>query len=261
MATPRNNSVIRAFAILAAFDDRHREMGAAEVAARVGLTAATAHRFLLTLEGVGAVTRGADGRFQLGMTLADLGSRVAPHKVLADAATEHITRLVGALQETIHVAVMMDNMAVIVASEASTRALRIGSQVGRQLPTHCTALGKVLLSGLDETGLETYLGAVPLVRYTAKTITESAAFRRELARVRTHGFAEDNEETEEGLRAFSVPILDAGNEVRAALAVMGPSARLPDRDRDKIVRMLKATASDISARVFPVSVAQTTDAA
>lgn len=253
MATPKNLSVIRAFAILGAFDGEHREMGAAEVAAKVGFTPATTHRFLLTLEDLGAVTRTPGGRFQLGMTLADLGGRVAPHKVLADAAAEPIARLVRAFQETVHVAVLADGDVVIVASQASTRALRIETQVGRRLPAYCTALGKVLLAGLDDAGLDAYLAATTLGAKTARTITTQAALKRALALVREAGFADDNEETEDGLRAFSVPIADRDGIVRAALAVMGPSSRLNDRDRADVARTLATAAADIAARVFPAN--------
>lgn len=250
MATPKNNSVIRAFTILGAFDSQNREMGAAEVASKVGLTPATVHRFLLTLEGVGAVTRTADGRFQLGMTLADLGGRVAPDKVLADASVDEVRLLAEALHETIHVAVLIDHRVVIVASQASTRALRVHTQEGRRLPAYCTALGKVLLGDLDEDGLSAYLDAVPLERHTPATITSADDLRRELTAARAAGFARDREETEEGVRAFSVPVSDAEGTVRAALAVMGPTTRLTDDKESAIIARLAAGARAISARVF-----------
>jgi IclR family acetate operon transcriptional repressor len=88
VATPKNNSVLRAFAILSAFDDAAPEMSATEVADRVGLNPTTTHRFLLTLLDVGAVARTPSGRFRLGMVLADLGGRVMATTVLADAAAE-----------------------------------------------------------------------------------------------------------------------------------------------------------------------------
>ena len=62
MATPKNNSVLRAFAILRAFDEHSPEMTANEIATKTELNGATAHRFLLTLEDLGAVVRAPQGR-------------------------------------------------------------------------------------------------------------------------------------------------------------------------------------------------------
>ena len=124
MATPKNNSVLRAFAILRAFDEHAPEMTANEVAVKTGLNGATAHRFLLTLEDIGAVVRTPQGRFQLGMALADLGGRVSQYKVIADAAADHVATLVQELRETVHVAVLDGTWVVDVAMGSPARSLR-----------------------------------------------------------------------------------------------------------------------------------------
>ena len=250
MATPKNNSVLRAFAILRAFDERSPEMTAGEIAAKTGLNGATAHRFLLTLEDLGAVVRTPQGRFQLGMALADLGGRVSQYKVIADAGAEHVNALVQVLRETVHVAVLDGTRVVDVAKAEPARSLRIDAHLGRRLHAFCTAFGKVLLSGLDDDALSTYLEAVPLERKTDKTITDAKALRVEVAEVRRTGFAIDDEETEEGLYAVSVPIVDEAGNVRAALAVSGPTARLSGDRVGPAVETLARAALEIGQKLF-----------
>lgn len=252
MATPKNNSVLRAFAILRAFDERSPEMTAGEIAAKVGLNGATAHRFLLTLEDLGAVARTPQGRFQLGMALADLGGRVSRHKVIADAAADHVDALVRVLRETVHVAVLDGAWVVDVAKAEPARSLRIDAQLGRRLHAYCTAFGKVLLSGLDDRAMGAYLAAVPLERKTATTITDADALGREIAEVRRRGFAIDDEETEEGLYAISVPIVDTAGTIRAALAVSGPTARLSKDRVGPTVETLTRAADEIAHKLFRV---------
>jgi DNA-binding IclR family transcriptional regulator len=253
VATPKNNSVIRAFTILAAFDDRSPELSASEVAAKVGLNPATTHRFLLTLAEVGAVARTAAGKFRLGMILADLGGRVMGATVLADAAAEIVRGVSTAVRETTHIAILDGNVVVAIASAEPDRSLRIDTQVGRRLPAYCTAHGKALLAALDERALAAYLAATPLERKTPKTITAEADLRAELGRTRTRGHALDDEETEIGLRAVSVPIADARGRVRAAIAVSGPSGRLTDAYVAEILPRLKTAAGEISRSLYPLA--------
>ena len=90
-----------------------------------GLNGATAHRFLLTLEDLGAVVRAPQGRFQLGMALADLGGRVSQYKVIADASADRVAELVRVLRETVHVAVLDGIWVIDVAMAEPARSLRM----------------------------------------------------------------------------------------------------------------------------------------
>ena len=134
------------------------------------------------------------------------------------------------------------------------RSLRIDAHLGRRLHAYCTAFGKVLLSGLDDEALRAYLDAVPLERKTANTIIEPSALRNEIAEVRRAGFAVDNQETEEGLFAISVPIADPDGQVRAALAVSAPASRLSHDHVPPTVETLSRAASEIAAKLFRADV-------
>ncbi len=64
---------------------------------------------------------------------------------------------------------------------------------------------------------------------TPQTITDRGALAAEFYGVRRRGFATLIDEFEPGLRAVAVPVADGHDDVLAALAVSGPSARLPRR--------------------------------
>jgi IclR family pca regulon transcriptional regulator len=255
VATPKNNSVIRAFRILAAFDDRSPEMSAAEVAGKIGLNTATTHRFLLTLADVGAVARTAAGKFRLGMQLADLGSRVMRKTVLADAAGEVIRAVAAEVRETTHIAILVDNVVVAIAQAEPDRNLRIDTQVGRHLPAYCTGHGKTLLAALDDRALAAYFAATKLERKTPTTLTTERELRAELDRIRVRGHSVGDEETEIGLRSISVPIRDVQGVVRAAIAVSGPSSRMTDAYIKSILPRLKTAAADITHALYPLDAA------
>ncbi|RLA04639.1 MAG: IclR family transcriptional regulator, partial [Gammaproteobacteria bacterium] len=101
MATTHVQSVSRAFSILNAFDRQRTTLRSTEIAERVGLNNKTVHRFLLTLEAVGAVSRIGRGRFCLGMTLAELGSQVAINRVLNETAQPYLEHLASIFNESV----------------------------------------------------------------------------------------------------------------------------------------------------------------
>jgi DNA-binding IclR family transcriptional regulator len=80
----------------------------------------------------------------------------------------------------------------------SPASLRVNVQVGQASPLHCTALGKVLLA----------FGGVPLPGklepYTARTITDRSTLRKALEKVRSAGYAVDDEEFDPGVRCIAV---------------------------------------------------------
>lgn len=76
MATPRVQSVDRAFALLAQLAVPGGGRSLAMLAAGAGLTSATAHRLLVTLEANGAVVRSGTDGYRIGMrihALAQIG--------------------------------------------------------------------------------------------------------------------------------------------------------------------------------------------
>ena len=88
MGTPKNNSVIRAFEILNLISGDDRGFLPAEIANSMDMNLSTTHRFLLTLEEIGAVTRSAGNRYHLGLMVAELGRNVTRKDALAEAYKE-----------------------------------------------------------------------------------------------------------------------------------------------------------------------------
>jgi DNA-binding IclR family transcriptional regulator len=118
----------------------------------------------------------------------------------------------------------------------SEHTLTIAARVGRRLPVYCTASGRAFLALLPPEVAEPILDA-PLKPCTPGTITSSAKLRDELEATHQRGYALDDEEFEEGIRAVFAPFRDIDGHVIAALSMPGPldrchrsaCARLPVR--------------------------------
>jgi IclR family transcriptional regulator, acetate operon repressor len=128
-----------------------------------------------------------------------------------------------------------------------SKVVRATSRVGTSLPAHVTAAGKVLLAHLPPDRLDELLaGDLPAVTQRSKTSPTSV--RRELATVRKRGWAINDGESEDLLRAVAVLFPAAPNSggIDAAITVAGPSQRLTDARIEQIARVLQRAASDLS---------------
>ena len=93
--------------------------------------------------------------------------------------------------------------------------------VGRPVPLHCAALGKVLLAyGAAQ------LPPGRLEARTGRTLTSRAALEDDLREVRRRGYAVTDEELEPGLVAVAAPVFRDGAMVVGALSVTAPASRL-----------------------------------
>jgi DNA-binding IclR family transcriptional regulator len=65
--------------------------------------------------------------------------------------------------------------------------------------------------------------------------------------VRERGYAIDEEEIELGLKCVAAPVRNAADEVVAAISLSGPKFRLDGDEMKRIVRLVLAAASRVSA--------------
>ncbi|MCP4272574.1 MAG: IclR family transcriptional regulator [Gammaproteobacteria bacterium] len=226
MATTRVQSVTRAFSILNAFDKQRTTLTSTEIAARVGLNNKTVHRFLLTLEAVGAVSRMGRGRFCLGMTLAELGNQVAIHRVLNEISQPYLEHMAKLYNESVQVAVLDGTNIISIAHIPSTHSLTIGIREGKHWPAYCTAIGKVLLADMDDTTLKTFLADCKYEKRTVNTITNATDFMAHISDVRAQGFAINDQESDLGMRGIAIPIKNKNGHACAAMSLSGPTMRL-----------------------------------
>jgi DNA-binding IclR family transcriptional regulator len=117
---------------------------------------------------------------------------------------------------------------------------------GRQLPFHCSALGKVLTSELSEAELDQIIKEKGLPKYTEKTITDPVAFKQELAKVRSEGVARDRNEFIDGDNCSAVPVRGRDGRVIAGISVSALTSNMSVEEIEGAIPRLKDTASKIS---------------
>lgn len=251
-AYPGTQAVSRAVGLLKCFTAERPVLRLPDLARMAGLNKTTAYRLLSALENEGLVDRLPDRRgYRLGPELLALGSRVQGSAALRAAARAELQGLACATRETATLEVLVGRDVLILDEAIGDYVVGSMPSLGTRWPAHTTSTGKVILANLPPAALDGLL-AEPLSDHTPKTITDPAALRRELARVRERGWATAAEELEVGFVAVGVPVRGPGSEVIAALSVGGPKRRLtPERIRE-LLSLLPAAACRISERIgFP----------
>jgi DNA-binding IclR family transcriptional regulator len=243
-------SVERAIRILESFSLERPERGVNELGRELGLHKSTVSRLMVTLEQGGLLTRNPDTeRYRLGVDLIGLAAQVTSHMDVRWVARPLLRELSESCQETVNL-VVLDAGQVVNLEQFVPPARRIKSigWVGRRMPPHCTAAGKVLLAHLSQDGLASMLPP-ELDCFTPHTVTDLDELRQELVRVRQQGYATAEEELEAGLNAVAVPILNHTGQVQAAASVSGPAYRVTPGLFPVLAEQLIGTAAEISRRL------------
>jgi DNA-binding IclR family transcriptional regulator len=249
--TPINQSIVKAFALLKSFSSADEWLTTAELSRRANLPGASGYRLVQTLEKVGAVVRGARGRYRPGMLLVSLSQAVEVGAVLRDASDAILRDLSDRLELTVHMGVLEDGMVTYVAKHGRPSHFAAPTQVGAQLEAYCSGLGKVLLAGLPDAALERFLGDGAFVALTPFTITNKRALRAELARVRLQNYAVDQREILPEMHCIAVPIRNAEGATVAAISVSDRAERLEPHRRAKVLAELTSAARRISEKLYP----------
>ncbi|MDD2395951.1 MAG: IclR family transcriptional regulator, partial [Sphaerochaeta sp.] len=170
----QTSGVIRTIAILETLS-RHQTINLESLAKETKLPKATLLRFLSTLVNLGYVYRDPSDLYSLTLKMFSVGSHGLEHIDLIQIANPIAQKLCEELGETVHMGVLEDDEAVYILKKESSFTIRMYSRVGKTIPLYCTAIGKILLSDMNERELASYLGKVNLKPFTPNTLRDSQA--------------------------------------------------------------------------------------
>jgi DNA-binding IclR family transcriptional regulator len=221
MASDRSvvQSLDRALSILDVLRLSDSGLALGDIAGRSGLPKSTTHRLLATLARRALVLRDpGTGKYRLATkTYEPVGAGPGVRQVLEDLAT-----MSG---ETANLGALIGNEVLYVDRADSPHALRWQLGVGSRVPAHCSALGKAILASMPPGEAVRRLPR-RFEAFTARTLTNRAAFMDELARTRARRFAVDDEEFMDGVRCVAVAVGDdQTGGVAHAISLAGPAFR------------------------------------
>lgn len=240
-------SLAKGLNVLQCLAASEQPLSLSQVARAAGINNATATRCCHTLARLGYITRDANLRFHLAPTVLTLGYAAVRRLGWRQVAQQYMERLSQAIGETVNLSVLEGKELIYVGRINTARILTYDLEIGSRLPLHCTSMGKALLAFTPPSRLRALVGQLKFEPLTHRTITRAEDYLAELARVRSQGYAINDEELSVGLRSVSAPVLDAQGWAIAALNIAVPTKRYTREQVERVLaREAVATARQIS---------------
>ena len=218
----------------------HGAVGLGDLARALDLPKSTLHRICTVLVDRGWAVRDERGRFEPGLRALAIGSRTSDLPIVT-GFRQAVASLVAEHDETVCLAVLDGADSVFIAIEETSQPVRLMTWVGRRAPAFASASGRVLLAGWAPEAVAALLGEVDgLVTPTGRPVGGLAELQATLEGIRAAGYAENEEDTADGLWTASVPIVNGAGEAIAALTLCVPTSRAGAARRRALVRDLRA---------------------
>ena len=217
-----------------------------ELSRRVRLGLPTTLRLIRTLEEAGYVRQAADTkRYRLSWKMLQLQDVTSSILDYADLARPHLEELTATVGETTGMAVLDGTEVRLAIRVSSTRIISANMPPGSLFPPHATAMGKVLLAGLEPAVVRELAARRPFERFTPTTITCVDELLGELRVVAEQGYASSNQEWELGLRSLAAPVTTRAGQVVAAvcIVVVRPDLATQNMEHDFLPALRKTTAA------------------
>ncbi|WP_440712714.1 IclR family transcriptional regulator [Gordonia sp. FQ] len=207
----------KVLAILGAFEDGPHSQPLTQLADAAGIPLSTAHRLVGELVEWGALEKGPDARYTVGLRLWEVAQQGG--RQLRDAARPYLQDLFLLTNETTHLAIREGHEALYIDRVYSSKRVPRASRVGGRLPLHATAVGKVLLA-YEEPWLQHAYLERDLETPTTRTHVNPRWLQRELAQVREQGYAITVEEVRAGSCSIAVPVFAASGAAPASIGLV-----------------------------------------
>jgi IclR family acetate operon transcriptional repressor len=244
------DDVANAMHVLELLASRPEGRRVTEIADRLSINKAIAHRLLAALVDAGYVDQDArtSGYFAT-HRLGALGLRQLSSSGVGTWAQRSLDTLAADCEELVRLAVTTnDSLQWIAKAQGSNSSLRLDPVMGQDAVPHATASGKAWLSTLSPERVELVLEHESRLSVTPRSPLDRSSLLVELDEVRHRGYATTFEEMDLGINAVAAPIYGAGPaaEATGTISIAGPSVRMTRARMAELAPLLLATATDIS---------------
>jgi DNA-binding IclR family transcriptional regulator len=168
-----------------------------------------------------------DNRYRLGTSAYRLASAILATRDLTQLMAPYMEDLVARTRESVFLAILDREARLVTYADRidSPQAVRYSAPVGAMRPLYCSAAGLVLLAFQEEAWRERYLKSVTIKALTTDTVTNKAAIRANLEKIRQEGVSISIGEAVAEVAGIAAPIVDPDGSVSAALLIGAPADR------------------------------------
>ena len=231
----------RALSVLSAFENSPGALSVSRISQRSGLPLSTTYRLVHELEEWGGLDKTADGKYQVGMRIWELGQLAG--RRLRDRAHPVLQDLFDLTHENVHMAVREGTQTLYTDKIYGSKKVPLISRVGGRLPLHATAVGRILLAAQPEWFIEAYFER-ELEAPTAKTVVDPEILRSEIDEVQRTGFSITVEQMRVGQFSLALPVVVEGQTI-AAVGMVLDKAKIGEVRR--LMPLMRGTVESIQS--------------
>ncbi|GAA4832904.1 IclR family transcriptional regulator [Kitasatospora terrestris] len=250
VSTTRSTAAGKVLEVLSTFGRDRPSQTLSEIAQRTGLALSTAHRVVAELAAWGALERGEDGSWHVGLRLWEIASGCPRSQILRDVALPFMQDLYEATHENIQLAVREGTELVFVERIAGHRSVELVTMVGSRFPIGSTGMGRVLLAHAPADIQEAVLDA-PLRAWTTHTVTDPRRLRAQLDGIRREQVFVSDRQLSDTTVAVAAPVrIGRTGPVGAALGIViaASSAGRARGLREPLLRAVHGISEELGRR-------------
>ncbi|MCX8584253.1 MULTISPECIES: IclR family transcriptional regulator [unclassified Gilliamella] len=192
------------------------------------------------------ILRQDQNKFYLGLKLHEWGDKSLEQFDITKIAEPLMTKLRDQTNLTCHLGVLDGLYSVYIAKIENDQAIGIRTWIGKKLPLHSSGIGKALIAWLPDEKIDQLIPEDKLPKYTDTTITSKKQLKKELAKIRSQGWAYDNQEDVKGVHCIAAPIFNKNHEPIAAISISGVLFQLPVEKIEKYSELVRKACQQLT---------------
>ena len=243
-------AIDKCFTVLDLLAQSKDPLGISEISLKLDLNKSTVFNICHTLVDLHILESQRDDKFVFGSHFYLLANVTGKRSTLIQTVHPYMELINEKTRLSVFLGLRSERKTLLIDKVDSTNGIRVSSEIGIQMPSLAGAGIKAMLSQLPDAEIDALLARTELKKYTPRSITDKALYKREILEARSRGVAYDREEYFEGMVAFAIPVKAYGSGTQAAIWVVGLTHQVPDATVLELTDFLKGISEEIKQRLL-----------
>ncbi|WP_110949262.1 IclR family transcriptional regulator [Pseudomonas bohemica] len=236
-------ALARGLSVLGMFNVRTRSLSIQEIAERLGVSTSAVYRILFTLTNMGYLNK-HNTQYELGARVVSDGFSYLASRDIVEVAMPHLNELRDRTSLSCHLSIREQTDSLYLYRAFAAQRLSVNIPVGTRIGCHCTAMGRMLLTALDDSQLGALYQHIRLDDYPTPAPRTLPALQALIEGDREKGWVLHRSDYS---TAIATSVKDHTGQVSAAINLSGPDAVMdPDGARERFLDLLLECSAKIS---------------
>lgn len=236
-------ALARGLSVLAMFNARTRSLSMQEIAERLGVSTSAVYRILFTLTNTGYLNK-HNTQYELGARVISDGFSYLASRDIVEVSMPHLNELRDRTSLSCHLSIREQTDSLYLYRAFAAQRLSVNIPVGTRIACHCTAMGRMLLTALNDAELGALYQHIRLDDYPTPAPRTLPELQGLISDDRTQGWVLHRSDYS---TAIATSVKDHTGQVTAAINLSGPDAAMdPDGARERFLELLLDCSAKIS---------------